>query len=80
MGGTDMVTVGRIVHFFPTGQDTGGPVAAIVTRVHAPEEVNLLVFPDDGPPTPVTHVRRADVPLAAGQPAWNWPVLDPSAR
>lgn len=42
--------------------------AAIVTRVHSGDLVNVMVFPGEGQPYPVASINRE-----AGAPSWRWP-------
>jgi len=57
-------TVGRVVWFYePASQDPKNPMAAIVTWVHSPRCVNLVVFTPNGHPiqrTSMTLVQDGD--------------------
>jgi len=77
-------TVGRIVHYFPSGPDDPagangnalGPVAAIITRVWGPAVVNLTCFADYA----LQPMVKATVPQRGspgdhdgGKGTWDWP-------
>lgn len=72
-------SVGRIVHYFPSEQDTealsngnDGPIAAIVTRVwDASGCVNLTVFPDYSSPVARSSVLPRSDALRTN--SWEWP-------
>ena len=61
-------TIGRIVHYNAFADEHVKVSPAIITRVHNEECVNLRVFFDGRPSTPMTSVVRGD---KLGQ--WNWP-------
>lgn len=42
--------------------------AAIITRIHSDDLVNVMVFPGTGQPYPIASIDRA-----AGSPSWQWP-------
>lgn len=55
-------TVGRIVWYYPQGEASGPPLAAIVTQVWSNTCVNLAIFlrsgtPLSSPPTSITLVQ-----------------------
>jgi hypothetical protein len=70
-------TVGRIVWFRPTTAEAdpnGQPLAAIVTKVLSPREVNLAVFRGDGTAigkSSVVLVQEGD-PVAEGTEYAEW--------
>ena len=68
-------TVGRIVHYTNLGDADGKyppeTQAALVTKVHSEECVNLCVFYSTGMFF-MTSVLRADEPERG---RWNWPVI-----
>jgi hypothetical protein len=80
-------TVGRIVHYLERNfylevnrpEHRPEPWAAIVTRVHAADVVDLVAFPPPtGGPVPALLVRKADeAALQRGEPqpagTWRWP-------
>lgn len=70
-------TVGRIVHYYEPDYFVSGeqklpePQAAIVTRVHTVDVVNLSVIGDrQGQARHMTSVQRSDVPEFG---RWSWP-------
>jgi hypothetical protein len=64
-------SVGRIVHYVSY---SGEPLAAIITKVHSLECVNLVVFTDGSPYSPdeVSSLKLSVmIGLQPGQ--WHWP-------
>lgn len=76
-------TVGRVVHFWPAYEDSeacsnsnAGPLAAVITRVHSDEIVNLLILPDyNAPPGHRTSIKLWSGLVEEGpdRPSWSWP-------
>jgi hypothetical protein len=66
------VTIGRIV--LVSAYNTMQICPAIVTQVHGYDgRVNLTVFPDCGPPYPMTYVTFSEEPQYC---CWHWPTKD----
>lgn len=59
-------SIGRIVHYFADDSDL--PHAAIVTRVHSEQCVDLHVWSQEG-----TQFGMTSVPNYPGGPRWEWP-------
>lgn len=69
-------TVGRIVHFFRDGSPAQ-PIAAIITKVHSTDCVNLRIFEDE-PCNMVAHfpqVRVFGKCLPGDVGYWQWPEI-----
>ena len=41
--------------------------AAIVTKIHSDDAVNVMLFPAEGSAYPISSINRA------GSPSWRWP-------
>lgn len=61
-------TVGRVVWYRPGGSMKDQPCAAMVTYVHSPRLVNLIVFDPNGNPVPRTSItmRQEEDPVPQG--------------
>lgn len=77
-------TVGRIVHYYPTGvtPQTGKPQAGIVTMVWSESCVNLALFDGNGVPVPKPPTSILLVQEGAETPTGGnyccWPSLRPT--
>lgn len=61
-------TVGRIVHYLTSEEETYVPQAAIVTSVWKDDVVDLVVFDRANGPK-----IRQTVPFGCGRGCWQWP-------
>jgi hypothetical protein len=70
-----LVSIGRIVHFFPASGDFArpDPIAAIVTMVHDPAtgNVNLTLFPPASESRFRSSIKQRTKPDEKN--CWDWP-------
>lgn len=65
---SSLPTVGRIVHYLTSEEETYVPQAAIVTSVWKDDVVDLVVFDRANGPK-----IRQTVPFGYGRGCWQWP-------
>jgi hypothetical protein len=63
-------SVGRIVHFFPSGSSE--PQAALVIKVWNSELVNVSACNENGTWSSYTSVQQGDA-ADTSRSRWNWP-------
>lgn len=61
-------SIGRVVHYYGPRQD--GPHAAVITRVHSDQCVDLFVLPQDGDPLRIDSVVDTE---GDSNGRWCWP-------